>query len=278
MDLWPRVLGLKLAEMAHDMRTIALFLLPLLGSCASLDYEPLDQELQDETDPASEIEFPLLATNYHIHIDSQRFVQSASSGDEFTQTITADVLTTVEQDGGNMTFRVQACAATPPKLNGIQPSIASDFLRNDVPAVEVSARLVPTESGFHLENEPVTIILGAELENPDDPLPARSGDQGIVDQDNDGEEGITIDVAIFSVYAAAKIQLALSADIDPLDGLDQIFGTADFSLETAIYDDSIPFVNARKTAAEDEEDTIVLAESHQFSMIAVPEGTSCIDL
>lgn len=105
----------------------------------------------------------------------------------------------VEVLGEDFQWREQLCdmMTTPVRFGGIIPVTAETsypqaFIRH-FPVFERRGQLA---SGGDFSAGPFATIVGAELDNPlVDPLPQAAGDPGEVDGDQDGEPGVTVQVA-----------------------------------------------------------------------------------
>jgi|GEM_PF-3361246 len=124
---------------------------------------------------------------------------------------------------------------------------------------------------YELMTEIAAFVGGAQLEVPlSDPLPEDDDDPRLHDLDEDGRPGISIHIGGFSAYASFRLTFDMLGHVG--DGA--IEGESIFELDSQIVGDNIPFVDAAKRAQTAAEETVILSQSHRFSMTPMPVDLS----
>ncbi len=108
----------------------------------------------------------------------------------------------IEQSGTELLVREEHCLAyIEDGTELIQTEITPAFLRS-MGIVEYRARLRQDGKGWQLILPWGTRVHGARLENPEqDELPTDPADPGVIDQDGDGNPGVTVGVSILGVLS-----------------------------------------------------------------------------
>jgi hypothetical protein len=152
----------------------------------------------------------------------------------------------------------------------------------------VAAEILPAADGRHrLSTDPFGFSLGVDLEDLlRDPLPAAAEHPRVIDQDRDGNPGVTVEVGWIRVYLACRLALALDGQLTapaPGDALAEddprrpaASGRLSLiTLDQTIYDDNIPFVSVAQVAADADAGSEVLREDHTFDLVPAPPAASC---
>ena len=140
-------------------------------------------------------------------------------------------LVTIVQDGAHLTVHTESCEIKMPgvKLIGmgtITPTVSASFvaaaneaagpeLAFDLGAVGAGAPFDPPASAHH------PLIVGARLNDEEDPLPTDGGDPRVVDADHDGNPGVTIMAGEerFTAYRTRVVEMS-----GTIQGSDRIDG------------------------------------------------------
>lgn len=274
-----------LAHMSHStdsVRTSLLLRLLLLGGCAlgpvGCDQGP-DGPLDgpagaggkaDDADVDSAA--PALAEAYALRLTSD--VQVRNEDDELaTHTTDVVALAVVGQEGSNFEIEMIPCAIDLPAAD-FEPQLGPGVIDSLDPVVFRGVAATEQDGSRWLRADPAAIVAGVELDDPlADPMPDDPDDDRFVDQDGDDEPGISVRVSAFTVYAAARVIFGLSGEIGA-DG--SIEGDANLTLDFAVLDDSIPFVDARERAEESAANSEVVSQDHRFVMVPLTRS-SCTD-
>ena len=287
--------------------SVALFASTSFFACTSdAGFDGANGEKADEI--AAE-DAPVLATSYGFAVSSTMLACSTEAGadeckDEERKTVTATIrgLATVTQDGANVDASFSACRINVDwdgeKYDDSKYFNSKDTLRNLGELARIEGVFVEGEAGPVLASGLSALLLGAELSNPiEEDMPTDEDDARALDHDRDGKPGVSVDAPIGKVYLGARVifdlPLTFSAGAAPDTGEEGseedvseddasedslTSGSLSGSLEAAgfdfsIYDDSIPFVNARKKANEALQKVKVVSQDHQVTML--PDFVDC---
>ena len=159
--------------------------------------------------------------------------------------------------------------------------VSTDLFATDVPdGVMQSLRPDPRHAELVADGDRICLIQdwhtevrGAKLENPvHDPLPISSSDPRLVDQEGDGEMGITIPVELVGLlsgetYATQRFRYRLEGDL--IDS-DTIAGYVDWTTEQSLVGatDALFFMPYTQYTDPD-------PEKHRFVMMRVDETWDC---
>jgi len=101
-----------------------------------------------------------------------------------------------------------------------------------------------------LTTEPLQLLLGISKLNADGSVPDEPKDARVIDQDEDGDPGVSIAVGPGRVFIGMAATMTLEGDWQRQTG--ELSGSADLATDSATYGDSIWLYDARKAAAEEE--------------------------
>jgi hypothetical protein len=163
---------------------------------------------------------------------------------------------------------LQICAASL-SAAGHDLTVDPAFLRAAAP-VDLRGAIAAIDGVPGLVGEPAALVMGATLADPfEDALPP-AGDPRIVDQDKDGKPGFTLKPSIGKVFGSVRVIFRLQG---ALDAAGAIAGGAEVTLDKAIYDDTVPFVDVAKKAAEAQARNIRMGGKHGFVLIPLATPT-----
>lgn len=200
-------------------------------------------------------------------------------------------LARVIRDGKAQALRVAPCRVELPQLGKYLPRLPDSTVQR-LPALELPIAIdavgTEQEAAWRLSSGLRAITLGAQLDDPlDDPLPAHRDDPAVIDQDGDGEPGITVKVALFSVYLAARVRLQLldgryprqspSDDAGVEVERPTIDGKLSMTLDQRIYGDSVPFYDVAEAVAEAGDTYRILSTEQHFALSPIT-ARSCAAL
>jgi hypothetical protein len=157
----------------------------------------------------------------------------------------------------------------------VSTEIPEAFLRS-LGVVERTATLEATADGWRFVEPWPTEVHGARLADPvNDPLPTTADDPRVVDQDGDGQPGITVRVRVLGlisgeVYVVQRLWKLLDGEVVAPD---LIRGFLTWTNEQVTLGASNPFLTAGGEAQVDP-----VRERSYFVAIRVPTGTTCADL
>lgn len=220
---------------------------------------------------------PAVQGTYHLLLDGVTQVRDIEDGDEKTLTTEAHVLVTVMQEGAQLGFYLDFCELILPEISGKKPYIETETIRL------FSSLFSTGEIGLQGEQwvvrmDRVSMGVGVSLPDPEmTPMPTDDDDPMLVDTDGDGKPGVSlkVDGYPFSIYVALRTNFAFGAVVYSEGAVLQ--GDAEMGVESVIYGDNIPFVNAKKQLEKSLEKNQVLSavETATLIRVASPEGVSC---
>jgi len=141
-----------------------------------------------------------------------------------------------------------------------------------VPAAR-SAILVEQTGSLHFESSTYVEVRGALLEDPvSDPLPTDPEDPRVIDQDEDGEPGMTVRITLLGIlegetYVVQRMSYRLSGVVV---GSDRIEGTIEWSDEQTVLGATNPLLKAETVGTLDPDPA-----AHRFVMVRVDETWTC---
>tara|TARA_R110002096_G_scaffold77896_11_gene183484 strand:- start:8182 stop:9081 length:900 start_codon:yes stop_codon:yes gene_type:complete len=284
--------------------SIALFACTSFACTSDAEFDGANGAKADEV--AAE-DAPVLATSYGYAVSSTMIACSTEAGadeckNDERKTVTATIrgLATVTQDGAKVDASFSACRINVDwdgeKYDDSKYFNSKDTLRTLGELARIEGVFVEGETGPVFASGLSALLLGAELSNPiEEDMPTDEDDARALDHDRDGKPGVSVDAPIGKVYLGARVIFDLPLTFSPGASEDVGAGEEDVgageedvgageggslsgSLEAAgfdfsIYDDSIPFVNARKKANEALEKIKVVSQDHQVTML--PDFVDC---
>ncbi|MEM9692328.1 MAG: hypothetical protein AAGA56_07275 [Myxococcota bacterium] len=114
------------------------------------------------------------------------------------------------------------------------------------------------------------MVVGAKLDQPNEPLPTRASDSRVVDQDGDGKPGVTIlidGIVSGEIYVA---QRSWTRFLGSMKGRDSFSGKVYFNNEQSI-------LGATSSMLDDAPDAQPVVEKSWFKMVKVSSSTTCED-
>ena len=195
---------------------------------------------------------------------------------EKTRTTTLILLVEMRQTGTEVqVFETHCLVDTDDGTTMVVTEIPEAFLRS-LGVVKRTAALEPAADGWRFVEPWPTEVYGARLADPlNDPLPTAADDPRVFDQDEDGQPGITVRVAILGliageVYVVQRLSKLLEGQVVTSD---LIRGLITWTNEQVTVGASSSFLATGGNAEVDP-----VRERSYFVAIRVPAGTSCDDL
>ncbi|MBI4956316.1 MAG: hypothetical protein HY908_30140 [Myxococcales bacterium] len=145
-----------------------------------------------------------------------------------------------------------------------------EAFRKLLPVPSIDAAVSPREGGGYTFNQAKrTLVLGAKLENPlRDPLPTGPSDPRVLDQDGDGQPGVTVKVGGFvtgSVYLVERTATWLSGTSTDRN---ELAGSVYFNHEQVI-------LGASSGMLEDSPDAKPVWPMSRFRLVRLPAAATC---
>ncbi len=174
---------------------------------------------------------------------------------------------------------VRPCHVELPEADGHVPEVSDETVRARPPVILAAILSRDDEGRLLVSTETGALELGVALDDPLlDALPTEGDDPRVIDDDDDGEVGVTIDLDGWEVYLGARARLWLSGSVDPDSGV--IHGDAELSIDVEVYGDDIPFVDVRsRVAASQNSDTEVSEADNGFTLApleAAPDSCAAL--
>jgi hypothetical protein len=265
-----------LFEFGGSMKNTLLLLLALCLSCASgandveLSGPGGSGKADGETADLSE----LLATGYHFTLSSSLRISETDDPDPAkTFLLSMSGLVFPHTTDGVTTFTLRPCFVTLPEVSGRTAEIDSSTVEN-VPTFDMAVELNAVDDDIRLRTSSGVLLAGVELDEPgQDPMPESKRDSRLVDVDEDGQPGMSLNVDGWKVYTAMRIKMMLEGGIEETG---VIRGDGTMSIELGMYGDNVPFVDAAAKAKEALEKLQVDDQEHLFVFTPVTsEALGC---
>lgn len=241
--------------------------LALMAGCGPSDESSLAGSGQD----IAEGKVPTLQAEYTVTLDSVVVTKESPDAESVNNVSQVLGLVGFVQDGGSFSMTFRLCRATLPASGSISPTIKDKVLQLVPPTSATGS--IASDGAF--TTEPLPIQIGMKLENPlSDALPTAKGSPLLVDLEQDGNAGVSVQVSPFEIYGAFRFIYTFTGAVEG----DQVSGAADVETDASILGDNIPLVDAAEKVAEAEESTIVVSQKNTFRMVAAAEGATCSDV
>jgi hypothetical protein len=213
---------------------------------------------------------PTLAPGYALKITSH-VVTEDDEGERVVYDSLIDGYVESVTDEEGTSFVVVPCHIELPEADGRKPRVADETVRARGPITLPVVFSEGAEGRMLVSTETGALELGVSLDQPLlEELPSDEDDPRLVDHDEDGEVGITIDLDGWEIYLAARARLWLAGSLDEESGA--FSGNADLSIDVQIYGDDIPFVDVRSRVEGDESsDAEVVEVNNGFAMTPLDE-------
>jgi len=200
----------------------------------------------------------LAAGRHALDLLSITHVRDRDTREEWDLATRVLALASVEvTDEGATTLALRPCRVTLPEIGGHQPWLPAETVALVAPAVVLVEQETNDDGTVQLRTGPAVFDLG------------RDEAGSVLDQDQDGQPGITVRVSFFSVYVALRLEATLRGGAAG--------GTARITLEQAILGDNIPFYDAAAQATEAQAQSEVLWTDHRFTLEPTVAG-SCLEM
>ena len=179
----------------------------------------------------------------------------------------------VEQNGAMLTMRDAYCFTIVDDGTPLVETVIPDAFMASLMPEPRTAILVEQTASVRFESSTYTEVRGVILDDPAfDPLPDGPEDPRVVDQDGDGNPGMTVRVSILGLiggetYVVQRVSYRLSGVVI---GPDRIEGTIDWSDEQVVLGATSPLLEADTIGALDPD-----PEAHRFVMVRVDETWTC---
>ncbi len=181
------------------------------------------------------------------------------------------VLIKTEKVGGKMVASEQTCDIKSASTGGSSLSFSQKLI--DSVAPNTYSFDLQSNGAFTMPN--AVELLGLKLTNKaTDPLPTSGAE--VVDQDNDGNPGVSVDVSarvVFTIKAQVYVvQRTIWSESGTYDGQGKITGLIDWNIEQKTLGAS----NSLFTAVSPSITT--LKQESPFTMIKIADGSTCADV
>jgi len=192
---------------------------------------------------------------------------------ESTQTSYVVQRVTVEQEEAALVMTDEYCFTVIEESSALATTqIPDEFMRSLRP--QPRAATLREEGGETVfEQAPYLEIRGAILENPEtDDLPTVPEDARVIDQDEDGFPGMTVNVNIFGlleaqIYVVQRVQYQLRGVVVSADRIEGLIGWTD---EQNVLDATSPLLLAGAESVADPDPA-----KHLFVMLRAEEDWTC---
>lgn len=233
------------------MKTIGPILLALLATAACSEQAETNPN-GDRADDASSDAVPVLAEQYGTVVStSMKLCKVATTPcpeDELIEvTATLRGLMRLEQDEASVFGSMTACNV---QLNWN----GDDYDSDEYFKVEALGQLfrfnggfVSTEEGPRLRSGMAAFVIGAELsDDVGEDFPTDEDDARAIDQDNDGDPGVSVKAPIGRVFLGARAILEFDLELEGNEEGTLLGTLTGHGFDVSVYDDTVPFVNVEK--------------------------------
>ena len=178
------------------------------------------------------------------------------------------------QTDANVRMRITPCRFALPSVASVAtlriPPRLEDVLRGISIENEGAFLSAADPIGATLTTPRTLVLLGAELADPDnDPLPTVEAPAGALDQDEDGQPGVTVEAETVLCRGPEELYLALRATVEMsavVDDVDRFGGAVSPGLEQSVLGVSNRCLNAAASL------TIEILDGSSFSAIRVGDA------
>ncbi|MCP4447936.1 MAG: hypothetical protein GY811_21765 [Myxococcales bacterium] len=261
------------------MRYLASLLsVALFAACgtAGTDYGGTNGARADEL-PLEEV--PVLAESYGFVVSSvletcstEANVCECRNEDRKNLTTTIRGVATMTQDGAAVEVSFAGCRMDV-EWKGDDYNVGEylnerDTIRHLGEIAHISGVFVAGEEGPVLQSGLSALVLGAKLSDPvGEDMPTSKRDERSLDQDNDSKSGVSLEAPIGRVFLGLRVIFDMPLTLSPgEDG--NLSGTLEaVGFDVSVYDDSIPFVNARKKVNKALTKIMMVSQYHQVTML-----------
>ncbi len=254
------------------MKTIGPILLALLATSAACSEASETGPNSDRADDGSADAVPVLVEQYGTIVSTtmtlcKKATAPCPDGEAIEVTSTLRGLMSIEQEGASVFGTLTACSV---QLNwdGRNYDSAEYFdIQTLGPLLKFSGGFASTEDGPRLRSGLAAVLIGAELsDDVGEDFPTDDDDARAIDQDNDGDPGVSVPAPIGRIFLGARVIV----DFDlQLEGNQEgtLLGTlAAYDFELSVYDDTIPFINAKKKLRKALEPITLLEQNHGIEL------------
>jgi hypothetical protein len=259
--------GTTFAEDALVRLSVGCFLVTALVGCG----EPVDLGSVE----AEAGELPQLASQSALQLTSEVTATDRETGEQIVSVTRIFARVEADQQQGVVDLQLSPCRFELPALDGWDASLRDSFLRDRarVPALSAGGSIQLEDGLAVLRSDPATFSLGvSDLAGGE--LPSTADDPRVVDQDGDGDPGVSVLLSLGRIFVAMAATIELDGDVDA-DGAAR--GYADIDLGQAVYGDSIWLVDAAQLAAE-QEASYDFASTSSFELVPLSDDASCDDV
>jgi hypothetical protein len=245
-----------------------------LSGCDGVVPGAFEGEAGDKQDTVPQ----LLEGFYLLDILSLSTMQDRETKERYQKQTRLIALTQIEQTGAQWSMTLNPCRFDLPQLGPFTPKFLKATIAHLPPMMVTGAIQTQAEGAVSLSSEPFAFTMGLRLKDTlHDPLPQQKNSSAVIDQDQDGEAGVTVQVAGFQVYLAIRITATMQGLFQQQaeSGSPMVVGDLDLSMDLAVYGDTIPFYNAAESAKNAESTVEVLTSKHSFTLIPALAKTSC---
>ena len=215
---------------------------------------------------------PDVAGSYHVVLDSLVQTRDLETGKEETAISEAHVLAHVSQQGAQLFLELDFCDLILAEIGGKKPYFKSEMVRA-LDSAQLGGRVLWNGSEWVAEVDRGVWVVGADLTDPlNEALPIDGEDPRVVDVDADGEPGVAMYIQgyPFRIFVGLRAEIAFEAALFTDGRVWQ--GDATLVVDTAVYGDTIPFVNAANELEEGLAATEILSQSDVVTFLQLNEG------
>lgn len=213
--------------------------------------------------------FPGSPAGTWAQVQVREAVVNSPSLADVRRTYTTLALWTVTGDGEDLEVRSTVCEVRTDSPDSPVKTIIPLALVRSIPEQDLPCSARAEGEGWHLVQDRHVEIRGAVLAHPDtDPLPTDPGDPAVVDQDRDGQPGVTVLLAGLvdgAVYVVQRIWTELEGCSDAAGGFQ---GSVSWGEEQVVLGADNPVLVMQSVITP-------IPGAGRFWMRPVPAGTDC---
>lgn len=206
------------------------------------------------------------------NVQQRQAVVNSAALEDVSRQYTSLSLWRVEGSGERPRVRSTSCHVEVESPDSPVVTTIPEALVRSIPVQELDCLFEAREGGIRMHQAPHVEVRGAILDDPEgDPLPTDAQDPRVVDQDRDGQPGVTVllsGIVDGAVFVVQRIRIELDGCSTESGDFE---GRVLWSEEQVVLGSDSPILLMQSVI------TPVLSES-RFQMKRIPDGATCEDL
>jgi len=274
------VLNVSTMVFVHKSLLAAAISCLVANACTSVEFDLSGQDRADEG-KYGVVDPPILATHYGIVLNSSLSLCETKPGDDVCKDdkrvpVRAKIvgLAQMQQDLDATDISISLCRV---RVQWDEKVYRDQEYLNSALTLANFGEVVHMQGIFGRANSDETAVLssgvsaaliGMSLEEPvGEDVPTDADDARVIDQDSDDEPGVSLKAPIGQIFLGARILFDLPLHVST-DNDGSLRGALNVvSSELSVFDDSIPFVDAKEKLAASMAKAHIVSQDHQVIMM-----------